>query len=148
MENEPSYVKRYSYLTSKIDTIYHEAAWRCGLSDSAMRVLYAICLCGEECRLSEIVSLAGIRKQTINSALRRLEGDGILELRLEKEKGRTKKAVLTEKGRELVEHTIRKIIRIENEVFCSWSSEEQERYAALTQKYLSSFEQKIKEADL
>jgi DNA-binding MarR family transcriptional regulator len=139
-------VKGYSYLTSKIDSIYHEAAWKCGLSDSAMRILYVICLHGEECRLSEIILLSGISKQTANSALRKLENEGVLDL--EPDRGRAKKVVLTEKGKRLAENTALKILQIENRVFGSWTKEEREQYFLLTQKYLSSFKEKMEEAGL
>lgn len=148
MEREIPDVKRYSYLTSRIDSVYHEAAWKCGVSDSAMRILYVVCLHGEECRLSEIISLSGISKQTVNSALRKLEMEKVLELKPESEGGRTKKVVLTEKGKRLAENTALKIFQVENMVFSSWTKEERDQFFLLTQKYLSSFIEKIEEAGL
>lgn len=145
MGKEISDLKRYSYLTSEIDAAYHEAALRCGLSDSAMRILYAICLHGEECGLGEIITLSGISKQTINSALRNLEREEVLKLEPENEKSRRKKAVLTEKGKTLARKTVMQVFRIENEVLFSWTEEERKLYMELTQRYLSSFKEKIKE---
>lgn len=147
MEKEILEEKRYSYLTSEIDAVYHLAAWKFGLSDSAMRILYAICLHGEECQLSDIVALAAISKQTINSALRKLEGEGVLTLVQESAKGRRKKVVLTQKGKNLVQDTVLKVFRIENQVFASWTEEEKELYISLTRKFLSSFKEKIKELE-
>lgn len=148
MENEISGLKRYSHLTSEIDSVYHEAALRCGLSDSAMRILYVICLYGHECRLSKIISLSAISKQTINSAIRKLEKEGILELEPEGGRGGAKKAVLTEKGERIAEKTVRKIFQIENKVFSSWTEEEREQYFALTQRYLSAFKENMEASDL
>lgn len=148
MEREIPDVKRYSYLTSRIDSVYHEAAWKCGVSDSAMRILYVVCLHGEECRLSEVISLSGISKQTVNSALRKLEMEKVLELKPESEGGRTKKVVLTEKGKRLAENTALKIFQVENMVFSSWTKEERDQFFLLTQKYLSSFIEKMEEAGL
>lgn len=88
--------KRYCYLTSEIDAAYHEAALKFGVSDSAMRILYTICLNGEECPLSEVVRLSGIPKQTINSALRKLEKEEILYLKTAN--GRNRQVILTDKG--------------------------------------------------
>lgn len=134
---------RYSYLTSEIDAAYHEAALKFGLSDSAMRILYTICLSGEDCLLSDIVRFSGISKQTINSSLRKLEGQGILSLRAAE--GRRKQVCLTEAGKALVRDSVLQVLRIENEIFDSWSQTEQELYVELTARFLSAFQQKIKE---
>ncbi len=137
MENR----KRYSFLTSEIDAAYHEAARKLGMSDSAMRVLYIICLSGDDCPLSDIVSLSGISKQTINSALRKLEDAGVVETL-----GRKKKQVyLTAKGKRLAQNTALRVLKIEDEVFASWSHTEVENYIVLTEKFLSAFKEKIKE---
>lgn len=133
--------KRYSYLTSEIDTAYHEAARKLGLSDSAMRILYTVCLCGGGCPLSDIISLSGISKQTVNSALRKLERDGVVETT----GGKRKQVSLTESGTLLAQKTALRVLKIEDEVFASWSDAELESYIALTEKFRSAFQEKIKE---
>ena len=47
-------VRRYNYMISEINAIYHDLAVRTGLSDSAQSVLYAICESGEKCLQSDI----------------------------------------------------------------------------------------------
>ncbi|MCI8408919.1 MAG: MarR family transcriptional regulator [Lachnospiraceae bacterium] len=136
-------LKRFNYLTNEIDAAYHEAALKLGLSDSAMLILYTICNNGEECLLSDITKLSGISKQTLNSALRKLEGEEIVYL--EKFSGKKKRICLTEKGRLLVKETVYQLIKIENDIFDSWTKEERRSYIALTERYLSSFKNKIKE---
>ncbi len=136
MENR----KRYSYLTSEIDAAYHEAARRLGLSDSAMRILYTICLCGSDCPLADIVGLSGISKQTVNSALRKLENSGVVETVGKK----TKRVYLTAEGKRLVQRTVLRVMKIEDEVFAAWPGADVERYVALTEKFLSDFKEKVK----
>lgn len=136
-------LKKFNFLSSEIEAIYHEAAQRFGLSDSAMRILYAICNHGEKCLLSDICRLTGTSKQTINSAIRKLEADNIVYL--ETASGRKKMACLTEKGKELAKQTAVRLIEIENDIFDSWQKQERELYLELTQKYLTSFKKKIKE---
>ena len=137
------HLKRFNYLTNEIDAAYHEAALRLGLSDSAMLILYTVCNNGQECLLSDITKLSGISKQTLNSALRKLEGEGIVYLEIFS--GKKKRICLTEKGKLLVENTVLKVIKIENDIFDSWTKEERKSYIALTERYLSSFKNKIKE---
>ena len=136
-------MRQFNYLLSEIDAAYHEASQKLGLSDSAMQILYVICNHGEECLLSEICSLSGTSKQTINSALRKLEAEGIV--RSEPLSGRRKKVCLTVRGKELTNSTVLYLMEIENDVFGSWTEQERELYLALTQRYLTSFRERIKE---
>lgn len=138
-------MKQFNYLSSEITATYHDAAVKMGLSDSAMMVLYAICNHGEECLINDIVRLSGISKQTINSALRKLERADIVYLR--NFSGRKKKVCLTENGKALAKSTVCKIIEIENEIFHSWSKDEREAYIQLTQKYLSMLKEKVASID-
>lgn len=136
-------MKRFNYLTSEIDAAYHEAALKLGLSDSAMQILYAICNNGDGCLLSDICRLSGTSKQTINSALRKLEAEDVVYLKTFS--GRKKMVCLTDKGKILMKNTVLRVVEIENEIFGSWTEAERKIYIDLTQKYLSSFEEKIKE---
>lgn len=134
-------MQRLNYLMSETDAAYHEAAFRLGMSDSTMQILYAICNSGNSCLLSDICRLSGISKQTINSALRKLEEKGIVYL--EASEGRKKRVCLTDKGRTLAEGTVVPLIEIENSILDSWPQEELEQYLELTRKYLASFREKI-----
>lgn len=69
-------LKRYNYLFGEIEAVYHEISLQMGLSDSVSRILYAICDEGDRCPLSLICRRTGLSKQTVNSALRRLEEEG------------------------------------------------------------------------
>lgn len=134
--------KRFSYMTSEIEAVYHEAALKFGLSDSSLRILYTVCLQGDGCMLHEVVRLTGISKQTINSALRKLEEDDILYLK--SAEGNKKRVYLTEKGKELSERSAMRILNIENGILSSWTQAEQNTYIELTEKFLLEFRDKIK----
>lgn len=132
-------MRRFNMLTSEIDGAYHAAARKLGLSDSAMMILYALCEGGGECMLSAVTSCMG--KKTVNSALRKLEADGMVTAELCG--GRKKKLRLTDSGRELAEKTAAHIIRIENEIFGEWSDADKDAYIELTRRYLDMFKEKI-----
>lgn len=136
-------MKRFNYLTAEIDAAYHEAALKLGLSDSALMILYAICNHGDSCLLYDIIRLTGISKQTANSALRKLEQEDVVYL--EAFGGKKKRVCLTEKGKGLVQRTVLRVVEIENEIYASWEEEEWRLYVELTQKYLVSFKEKVKE---
>ncbi|MEY8426826.1 helix-turn-helix domain-containing protein [Lachnospiraceae bacterium 46-15] len=128
-------MKRYNHLNTEIEGVYHEAAWRLGLSDSATFILYTICEHDGSCLLGDIARLSGISKQTINFELRKLENDGIVFL--EPAGGRMKKVCFTEKGKRMVKDTVCRLIEIENNIFSSWKAQERELYLELTQRHLA-----------
>lgn len=135
-------LKRYNYLSSEIDAAYHEISSILGLPDSSMIVLYTICDNGDSCLLADIVRNSGISKQTVNSALRKLEADGIIYL--ESAGARNKTVCLTKQGKELADRTARQIIDVENDIFSSWAQEDVKRYLELTERYLQDFKKRIK----
>lgn len=146
MENPASsQMKRLNLLNSELDAVYHEATLKLGLTDSAMIVLYTMCMFDGSCLLSQIIQLSGLSKQTVNSALRKLEAEGVLYL--EAQVGRKKRACLTEKGRELAQGTALRLMAAENEVFSSWPAGDQETYLRLTQRFLAGLREKIKELE-
>lgn len=134
-------MKRFNYLVGEIDATYHEASLKLGLSDSALMILYAICDAGEGCLLQEICFYTGISKQTINSALRKLEEEDILYLKPFNAK--SKQVFLTDKGRKLAEKTAYRIMQAEDEIFASWEKEDVDKYLELTEKYQRCLREKI-----
>ncbi|MCI8638749.1 MAG: MarR family transcriptional regulator [Coprococcus sp.] len=136
-------MKRYNHLLSEMDSVYHEMSLKLGVSDSAMIILYTICNNGDCCLLQEICRLSGISKQTVNSALRKLEADGIVYL---KPSGAKNKMVyLTDAGKHLAQRTAVRIIEAENDIFASWSREDVARYLELTEQFLTALSEKSKQ---
>lgn len=136
-------LRRFNYLLGETDGVYHDAAVRMGLSDSVMRILYCLCCEGDPCPLRTIVRQSGASKQTINSALRRLEGEGAV--RLEPGQGRGKNVRLTEKGRALAERTVLPLMRIEDEIYSSWSREDVLKNLELTERFLAALREKMRQ---
>ena len=139
-------VKRINYLHSEINNVFHEMSQQMGLSDSVSYILYTICNFGDSCLLTDIISMTGIPKQTANSALRKLESEGIL--RVEAVDCRRKRVILTEQGLILARRTAGEMIRMENEIFASWTEAERNLYLDLTRRYLTQLKEKAKELQL
>ncbi len=130
-----------NYLTAVLDALYHQASLRLGISDSAMRVLYTIHDQGESCPLSDIYKMCDISKQTVNSAIRKLEKEDILYL--EQHLGRTKRVVLTDKGKKYVTETAARLFEAETLAFAAWTEEEIATHIRLMEKYVDSFREQI-----
>lgn len=131
---------RLNYLLSETNALYHEAAQRLGLSFSETAVLYTLCSEGK-CGISEVCRLMGVQKQTVNSALRKLERDDIV--RLEALDGKQKLIALTPKGSRLVKKTAARLIEAENNVLGGWSESDRAEYLRLTEKYLCDFKKEV-----
>lgn len=133
-------LRQYNNLVSEINASYHDLSFKLSMSDSAMQVLYSICIYGDSCPLNNICKDSGLSKQTVNSAVRKLESNGFV--RMEPINAKTKQVCLTDDGRRLAEKTALIIIGIENDIFSEWQEEEVEKYLMLTKRYLNDFRKK------
>lgn len=137
-----SETRRFNRLLSEIDEVYHEVAVRQGYSDSAMAILYTLADNDGRCRLTELIRLSGINKQTANSALRKLEKEDMVYL--EPAGGKSKRVCLTDKGVDTAEKTVYRVLDIEKKIYSSWSREEWEIYLKLTERYLRQLREEMK----
>ncbi|MGN0356190.1 MAG: MarR family winged helix-turn-helix transcriptional regulator [Muricoprocola sp.] len=128
-------------ITEDIDSLYHQAALKLGVSDSVLFVLYMIYTSGEQCLLYDIYKLSGICKQTINSAIRKLENEDIVYL--EKQKGKAKIVCLTDKGKSYIKQNAAKLFEAECNAFSDWSEEELNLYLSLMEKHNVSLRKQI-----
>lgn len=135
-------LRRFNHLLGEINGVYHEAAVKLGLSDSAMSVLYTLCSEGDPCPLHEVVRQSGASKQTINSAIRKLEGEEIVLL--EAAGGRGKNVRLTKQGREMARRTAALLMEMEDGIYASWSREELRTYLELTGRFAAALKEKVK----
>ena len=101
-----------------------------------------LCICRQHCAVNEINAGKIIRCLLLPQfAVRHLEADGILYL--EQHTGRSKKIVLTDKGKKFVEETIGKLRMAEIQTFEAWSEEEIDTYTRLLEKYADYFQRQV-----
>lgn len=133
----------FNSLFSETAGLYHQLNVSLGLSDSVSDILYALCFHDGSCPIRELCWETGLPKQTVNSALRHLEQDGLLFL--EMYSGRKKRAVLTKQGRQFCEETIARIFQAEEHAFAAFSSAELETFLRLHEKYNAALKMSIEE---
>lgn len=131
-----------NYLVAETNALYHQASFKLGISDSVMHALYTIYDSKNSCLLSDIYKQSGISKQTVNSAIRKLEKEEILYL--EQDTGRGKRIYLTDKGKNYVEKTVARLFTAEYEAFATWTEEEINTHIHLMEKYVDSFQCQVK----
>ena len=132
-------LKRLNCLLSEMDAAYHEAAQRQGHNDSTSRILSMPCASLARPRRC----VPSVRAPVVNSALRKLEADGILYL--EPSGARSKRVCLTEAGLRVADATAGRLIRLENSIFDEWPAEDVQQYLGLMERYLQAFRCKLPE---
>ena len=134
-------LKEFNSISGTIDSIYHEAALKMGMSDSERDILYVLCDHGSGCNQSALYKETGMTRSTVNSAIRKLEKAGILYLT--PGKGRNTCVVLTEKGEKYITETVGKLIEIENKIYTSWTQEERNLFIQLNQRFADELSKEI-----
>lgn len=140
-ENTP--IRRFDHLMGEVNAIYHEMSVRLGLSDSVSMILYTLVCEGGSARISDICCLTGMSRQTVHSALTKMQSQGYLALRSADR--RSKCAQLTESGQLYAQKTAAKILEAENRVFDGWSPEDVQQYLELAARFRDDLRGKAEE---
>ena len=142
-KNNRDYIFTYNQLQKECDTIYRTAAAGMGLSDCAFWILYTLMDNDKTYTQAEICDSAFMPRQTVNSALKNLEADGVLCLRrLEGRKG--KSIHLTEKGDQYVKLHIRPIMEAEERACAQFSDSEKEIFLRCFRMLTEGLKREIK----
>ncbi len=136
-------LKEFNRINRKFESLYHAAARKQGLSDSAFIILYELWDMGDGCLQRDICDTSSTSKQTIHSATRKLEQEGYVYLK--PGRGREMQIFLTEEGRGLVREKIVPVVRMEIEAFGELEEEESAMMLGITEKYLEHLWKKLKE---
>lgn len=131
----------YNTLFKENDEIYRNAASDLGLSDCAMWILYALRLDGTATQ-KDISGAICCPKQTVNSALKKLESDGYIVL-TEMEDRRSKQINLTPTGVKLAEKTADRIIAAELSALSELTDAEWETFIGIFKKYTKLLKSKM-----
>lgn len=130
-----------SRLSNDLDLIYHIAARKLGVSDSVLCVLCLLREKGGCCPLHEIYRDSCMSKQTVNSALRQLEKEGVLVA--EPANGRSKTIHMTRSGLSRMAETADRLYHAECRTLQDWTEEEFCLWTQLTRKYINGLRQQI-----
>lgn len=127
------YIAAYNQLLKACDTVYHNAAAAADLSDCAFWILYAVQDSDHTCTQSEICDNSSLPRQTVNSALKKLEKDGYLTLR--RINGGVSKSIhLTEAGKALVQKHLLPVMEAEQRACAAFTDEEKRQFLTTFQR--------------
>lgn len=125
-----------NHIYKEMDTLYHLYAKKCGLSDTALWLLYSLYENEDLRTQKDICSEWHYPPQTINSSLKSLERQGIVNLEPIEGNRKNKLIVLTDKGTWLINETIVPLIEAEEATFRKLNNDEREAVISATSKYL------------
>lgn len=132
----------YNRILRENDGIYRHAARAFGLSDCALWILYVLRTETAPITQSGICDILYQPKQTVNSALKKMEEDGLLTFICTRGQ-RSKPIRLTEKGALLAAETADRIIQAEQDAFFSLSGEERETFLRVWRKYTAQLKKTV-----
>lgn len=127
-----------------IDDTYHNYAKSCDLSDTAFWILYSVWENKDAYTQKELCETWSYSRQTVNSALKNLEGEGIIQLLHELDNKKNKQIILTKRGKELAERIIVPLMEAEKNSFANLSEEERALFLKLMKKHSELFREEVK----
>ena len=124
---------------NETNLLYHRLARSCGLSDCAFWLLYTLRAEESSMTQTQLCELLSLSKQTVNSALKKLVGQGYLRLEAADGNLKNKQVMLTDRGEELLRRTVDRVFGVENAAGARLTAEERRALLTLSQKLLDAF---------
>lgn len=131
-------LKQYNAIMKENDEVYRDIAREFGISEYAFWILYYLRTDYGEPVQSGICSSFYQPKQSVNSALKKLEAEGYIMLEAGSNR-RSKRIALTASGRKLCEATVDHVIEAEKGALDSLTEEQQEVFMTLFDQYTKQF---------
>lgn len=133
---------QYNSLIKENDELYRDVARSLGLPDCAFWILYFIRENPMPLTQRQICSYLYLPKQTVNSALKKLENEGYIQLTASGH--RSKQILLTEKGTALATQTVDLVIDRELTALAALSPKEQADFLRLFEKYTEELKKQMR----
>ncbi len=142
-DSNVSEFEQFNLLYKELDKSYEEYFACCGLSACAMWVIYSLRVDGDFMTQTDISKRYFLNKQSVSSAIQKLEKDGYVSIQTAPNNAKNKLLQLTEKGCRFAEETIDKLLTAEQSAFDGLTQEEQRELIRLYQKYMKALKNGI-----
>ena len=125
----------YNRETKRLDDLYRCAAKQCGISECAFWILYTLRAEERQFTQAEICEFLIEPKQTIHSALKKLEAEGYLA-RTSGADLRSKRVALTEKGEQFARAWIDRVLEAEAAALCAMPDKADRKKESIFREYV------------
>lgn len=132
---------RLNEIINEINGLYHDLSVKLGLSDSESMIFYQLYDNPDSLTQSDIAKATGMSKQTLHSAIRKLEDEGILTLKMQNRKSKT--IVVTEYGKEYIRNRILPLVEIEEQILGSWTKSDVQAFLGLQEQFCIQMKKKV-----
>ena len=139
-------MRDFNRIILESNELYHDAARAFGLSDSLFWILYSLRDCGGALTQTELVRRMCMPKQTVNSALKKLEAAGYLTLTAGADQ-RSKHVQLTEAGERFARAHIDCVPEAEARALCALSQADLASFFSIMRQFRALFERELREGE-
>lgn len=133
----------FNKIYKTIDETYHNYAKSCNLSNTSLWILYSVWENNKAYTQKELCEVWSYSRQTVNSSLKSLEGQGYIQLLHELDNKKNKQIILTKRGKELAEKIVLPLMEAEKNSFASLSNEERCVFLKLMKKHSELFGKEV-----
>lgn len=145
--NIKAYTDEFEWQLKEQNAIYHSAAVKFNLSDTAMWILYTVSGSEKEYSQQELCRISYFAKQTVNTAINSLSEKGLVVLKSACGSRKEKKIVLTPQGREYAKNTTDKLHKAEERTYKHFSEKELNLYLEMTKKITEFLREETEKID-
>ncbi len=135
-------IQELNQLLKKMDSIYTKLAKSSGISDTAFWIIYTIKNEKETYKQKDLCNMWCYSKQTINSSLKKLEEQNIIQLISVPGNKKDKKVILTEYGKQIAKELIEPVKEIEKKSL--GNIKERREFLNLFKKYIETMEEETR----
>ena len=135
----------YNKETKRLDDLYRCAAKQCGISECAFWILYTLRAEERQFTQAEICEFLIEPKQTVHSALKKLEAEGYLA-RTSGADLRSKHVALTEKGEQFARAWIDRVLEAEAAALCAMPEAERAAFVRGLHLFCRLLEERLRES--
>ena len=132
------FIREFNEADKEMNIIYHRLARHYRLSDSVFWVLYLLGEARGPMTQTKLCSALFLSKQTVNSALKKLESRGYLRMESMSGDRRNKLLSLTARGEELLRLAVEPTLSMEERAFLRLTPEERRTFLDLSHRYLNA----------
>lgn len=134
-DQEKEQYRNYCRLSKEMEEEYGSLADVCGISDGIFWILYALRSSDSPITQTDIAKELYMNKQTVSSAIKKMEADGYVTLETTADNRKNKVIKLTTTGVALAEQSADKVIDCEMQAFEKFTQREKEQFLRLNCKY-------------
>ena len=141
------FIRQIELQRKEQDFVYHNTAVKFNLSDTDMWVLYNVYATPDAITQQELCRQCYFAKQTVNTSITRLIKNAYVELEMIPGTRNHKKILLTAKGTELADKTIKHLIEAEARAYAALTADELQAYLDMTTRLTASLREETEKIE-